>query len=142
MGMLEELGTYLVGATGIGTLGTDVFLHTMPETSRATLSLFEAPGLGPQYAYGGTAPTFHRAQVDLVARSTAAPNGAVNPTATRTRLARAWNRLTAVTNSTLSGRGYLRVEPTDEPHLIDRDEQGRYVFGCSFTVMRRGSTAL
>jgi len=142
MGMIEEIGTYLTGSTAIGTLGTDVFLNVLPETTRLTVSILEAAGGAPNFTMGRVAPAYGNASIDILVRSTVGTGGYANPSNARTRVQRVWNRLNAVTNLTLSGSTYLRIEPDDEPHLIDRDEQGRVIFGCSFTVHRTGTTAL
>jgi hypothetical protein len=143
MGMIEEVGTYLAASTLIGALGTDIFLNALPDSTRVTVALLEAPGGEPSYGLGGaTVPIHTRASIDVLVRSSAGSAGYANPTNARVKLQRVWNRLSLVTNQTLSGSTYLRISPDDEPHLIDRDEQGRVIFGCSFTVMRRGTTGV
>jgi len=142
MGMIEEVGTYVTATTGQGTLGTDFFLHTLPETTRMTAAILEGAGSAPAYTIGRATPVHTRGNIDLYVRSTAGSGGFTNPSNARVRAQRIWNRLSSVTNETLSGQGYLRIEPRGEPHLIERDAQGRYVFGASFTVHRTGTTAV
>lgn len=142
MGMIEEVGAYLTATTGQGTLGTDVFLHTLPETTRLTVGLIEGSGAPATFTMGSTPPAFTRGMLDIFVRSTAGAGGYTNPTNARQRAQRVWNRLAAVTNQSLSGSTYLRIEPNNEVHLIDRDERGRVTFGASFTVYRRGTTSV
>lgn len=140
--MIEEIGTYLAGSTAIGALGTDVFLNALPESTRVVVGVLEAPGQPPEFVLGSTPPAYSRASIDVLVRSTVGPSGYSIPTNARARIQRVWNRLSAVTNTSLSGSTYLRIEPTSEPYLVDRDEKGRVVFGCSFTVLRRGTTTI
>lgn len=140
--MIEDIGTYVTGATGVGTLGTNVFLHVMPETTAGVMAIVEEAGGAPAYTIGGTVPAYVDGQVTVLVRSTAGPNGQASPVNARNRIQRAWNRLNGVSNATLSGSTYLRIEPINNPHLMDRDAQGRYVFACSFSVWRRGTTGV
>lgn len=142
MGMIEEIGTYLAASTAIGALGTDLFLNVLPESTRVVVGVLEAPGGQPQYVLAGSKAAYNTASIDVLARSTVGPSGVANPTAARQRIQHVWNRLSAVANQTLSGSTYLRIEPDNEPYLLDRDERGRVVFGCSFSVYRRGTTGV
>jgi hypothetical protein len=141
--MIEQIGAYLTTSTaaGIGTLGTDVFLNVIPETTRVTVAVFELAGRPASFALGGRAPAYTQSSIEIMVRSTVGPTGIANPTNARARIQRAWNRLSQVSNQTIGGSTYLRIEPESEPYLADRDEQGRVVFSAEFTVTRRGTTS-
>lgn len=142
MGMIEEVGSYLVASTGIGTLGTDVFLNVLPESAGVTVALIEGEGQAPGYTMSPARPAFTFPTVEVLVRSTVGPTGIADPTNARTRIQRVYNRLQAVTNQTLGSSTYLSIMPNGEPYLADRDQQGRVVFACSFTVTRRGTTGV
>lgn len=141
--MIEQIGAYLTTSTSaqIGTLGVDVFLNVMPESTRGVMSIVELPGRPPSFALGGRAPVYTQASLEISVRSTAGSAGLANPTNARARIQRAWNRLAMVSNQTIGGSTYLRIEPDSEPYLADRDEQGRVTFAAEFTVTRRGTTS-
>ena len=140
--MIEEVGTYLTSSTTIGTLGTDVFLNVLPETTRVTVALFENAGQAPSHTIGGRVAAFTQPSVEILVRSTAGSGGIANPSNARAKIQRVYNRLSTVANQTISGSTYLRIVPEGEPYLYDRDEQGRVVFACSFVVTRRGTTSV
>jgi hypothetical protein len=142
MGMIEDIGTYLTATTGNGTLGTDVFLNVMPETTRLVTAIVETRGGPPAFSLGGTVPVHTEQAIEIVVRSTAGTGGYANPTNARTRIQRAYLRLNGIANAALSGSTYLRVQANQDPYLAERDEQGRVVFRCGFSVMKRGSTAI
>jgi hypothetical protein len=119
-----------------------VFLNALPESTRVVVGVIEAAGDVPEYAFGSVPPVHSRASIDVLVRSTVGPAGFSVPTNARVKIQRVWNRLSEVTNASLSGSTYLRIEPDSEPYLIERDDKGRVVFGCSFTVLRRGTTSV
>lgn len=142
MGMIEEIGTFVAGSTAIGALGTDVFLNVLPESTRVVVAIIEEVGGPPSYALGGAVPIHTNASIEVLVRSTAGQMGGANPTNARQKMQRVWNRLASVQNQSLSGSTYLRIEPQNEPHLVERDAQGRVVFSAEFAVWRRGTTAI
>jgi len=142
MGMIEDIGTYLTATTGNGTLGTDVFLNVMPETTRLVTAIVESRGGSPEFALGGSVPINTQQKIEIVVRSTAGSGGFANPTNARARIQRAYNRLNGIANTALSGSTYLRVVADHDPYLVERDDQGRVVFKCGFSVMKRGSTGI
>lgn len=142
MGMIEEIGGYLAASTGIGTLGTDVFLNVLPDSTRVVVGLFETGGSPPAYAIGSKKPAYTHPSFEVRVLSTEGVAGYANPSVARTKIQRIWNRLAGVSNATIGGSTYLRIEADGEPYLLDRDERGRVMFACSFSVMRRGTTSL
>lgn len=138
MGMIEDVVAYLdSGSTGIAA-GTDLFAHTLPETTGVAVGVFEREGPAPVRSFGAGSTPMQRGLVQVLVRSTAPANGesVAVPTAARALADTCWSRLEGIANTTLSGSTYLRAEPTSSPYALTRDEAGRIVFGFSAIVWR------
>jgi hypothetical protein len=44
---------------------------------------------------------------------------------------------TAITNQTINGNLYLRVEALSVPAVLERDSNNRILFTCNFDVIRK-----
>lgn len=143
MGTAEELVTYLDAQSTSFTAGTNLFAHFLPDTAVAACAVYEtARGLGAVEKFGGL-PAATRPGFEVVCRSTTpvGPGPAI-PTTARSLAQRAWLVLGQVTNASLSGTTWMRIEAAGDPYMTGRDEAGRVVFTVGFVGSRRPSTSI
>lgn len=130
MSTLAELGTYIDGDTAL-TLGTDLFLGTMPESPDACVALYESsPGLVTD-TMTTDVPSIEGPRVQVLIR------GARNTYATtRATTDTVWKSVSKIKNTTLSGVRWLRAEPVDTPVFMGRDESERPMFSMNFQITK------
>lgn len=128
MGLVEEVGTFLQTA-GVGTLGTSLFLNTVPDEPDTCVAVLESPvSREPRRTFGASLPVeMPRFQVYARAASHATA---------RTKIQDVWNALEVVIDQTLSGTRYERIAATTSPSLLKRDEKDRWVFVANFEASR------
>lgn len=123
-----------------------VTVDWLPAEDTPVLGVFELPGFGPDYAFGGL-PQHAYARLQLQARG--APRDYITP---QRIIYRAWRELGAVAGVSVTAASIvaafpayspadlptaitlLAVEATDLPELVERDERDRCVFTANFTV--------
>lgn len=131
MGLVEDIGTYLAGASTRFVLGTKTFLNYFPDTPNRASAIHEYAGPEPDFVQGpSTKPAWENARFQVACRSTSS-------TAARGDINTAWALLNGIVNQTLSGTTYLRVAALQSPFLMERDKKGRPVFACNFQAQRR-----
>lgn len=137
MGMIEDVVTYLDANSTSFAAGTNLFAHTMPETTVTTCAIFERQSVEPVRRMS-TGNTVQKHTIQLFVRSTVPAGGESIPipTASRAKADTAWEILDRVTNATISGTTYLRIEPLFAPFEAARDERGRIIFSFSAIVWR------
>ncbi len=149
MGMIEEVTTYLGTALSF-TPGIQIFANVLPDnssTNAVMVGVYEAPGYAPSRTYAASPVAWENPRVDVVVRSTRGDGGVPSSTNARKYAFRAWRALESVVNTNLpTSTGthsyYLRIEAEQSPYLMERDGQGRYIFGFSASVSRViGSTS-
>lgn len=129
MGMVEDLGAYLDAGSTRWAAGTSLFYNFLPsEPSRAT-SIIETGGSAPARAFGSTGPSWEQGRVQVACRSTSSATARADADA-------AFALLEAVQNQTLTSNVFLRVSAVQSVFLLERDAQGRPVFGCNYDVWR------
>lgn len=118
-----EVGDYLQ-AQGLGTVGTDLFYGSLPDTPVACVAIKELPGQPPQAEFGG--PAWERPRLEIIVRGTSYFTG-------RQQAEAVYRALLGITNETLSGTFYLSAEP-QTPEQIGRDEHEheRFAVHCLF----------
>lgn len=130
--LLDELGAYLQ-AEGLGTLGTNLFLGSMPvdapdaTTPDAMTALIETPGFPAIYVHDVVPPSREAPVVQIMTR------GAPYDYAT----ARQWAQdifvaLGSIRNQTLSGTFYLGVQPIQSVFKLRDDDYSRPIMTCQF----------
>ena len=129
MPLLEEVGTYLQ-TSAIGTLGTDIFLSTLPDQPDVAVVVYTYPGEAPASTLGGeTLPAYDLPRIQVVTRAT-------TYSAAATKADTIWRLLTKVTDRTLSGVRYLRIEAINGPAPLRRDDQDRELIFANYQVWR------
>lgn len=121
MSVLAELGSFLQ-SRGIGTVGTDLFLGTLPDAPDACGALREYSGPPPEVGFGSPGLAFETPAVQVVFRG--APN---NYPAPRAKAEAAYRALAELQVSSVSGADYLMVTPQQAPFLLERDDKVRPV---------------
>lgn len=130
MALLDEIATKLA-ALGCGTVGTTIYKGAMPATPDACCTIYETPGLAPEYSFGEAAPTQETPGIQVVFR------GAPDDYATPRALAQtAFDGLSAVMVESLSGTAYHWIQPTGSPFLFRRDENRRPYIAINFLAER------
>lgn len=129
MGMVEDLGAYLDSNSTRWAAGTSLFYNFMPSEPNRCGAIIETGGSAPARAFGSTGPSWEQGRVQVTCRSTSSATA-------RADIDAAFVLLEAVENETLTSNYFLRVSAVQSPFLMERDAQGRPVFGCNFDVWR------
>jgi len=121
--LVEDIGNYLQ-TSGVGTIGTDIFLGQLPVTPDNVIVLFE---------YAGEPPDLHSSLeypgLQVLVRNESYAAG-------RQKIEQVRSVLHGLTEAMINGRRYLLVQAKQSPESLARDENGRAVFVCNFRVMK------
>ena len=132
MGVLDDVGTYMaanVTDTTL-TLGTNLFLGRLPESPDTCVAIYETAGTSPTDVFGAnTAPPIENAGVMCHTRAT-------SYSSCQSLAVDVMKTLSKVINETLTSTVYYKIEATQSPFALDRDEQERMVFSCNFTAVK------
>jgi hypothetical protein len=130
MGMLEDLGGYLDTQLQTLTLGTNFFYGLMPETVANVVAIYANGGAPPNFTMGSNhLPRLERPQLQSLVRNTSYATG-------ESLAISVYQTLTQITNQSINGTTYLRVEALSMPALLERDANKRAIFTCNFDVVR------
>jgi hypothetical protein len=132
--MVEEVATFLDGASTRWAVGTSLFLNYLPDEPNRAGSILETGGVAPTQVFAGDLPAWENARIQLNCRSTSSATARADANA-------AWYILQQVANEALSSVSYLRISPVQSPFLLERDDRGRTVFACNYDVVRRTTAA-
>lgn len=125
MSVLEEIGAFLQ-ANGFGSLGTDIFLGSIPADAPgsgvqdAVLGLYEIPSLPPLHTHDLLGPSVERAMVQC--RWRGAPYGYADA---RTKAGNAFRLLESVVNQIVGGAFYQQIVAMQSPYGVPQDEWNR-----------------
>lgn len=149
-GYLPAIAQHL-STSGLGSFGAStstgpasIVYRSLVESTGVLLALFESPGVVPVRAYGdGSSPAMSRGRCQVLVRSTKPSSGADVPFSSGASSVawRATNALEAVTNTTISGSTFYRIECTQQPYVLQRDDAGRIVFAANFDVTWAASSS-
>jgi hypothetical protein len=134
--MLDEVATYLT-ATFFGAVtphlisGTNLFTGRMTETPDFAIALYEYPGGVGGYLLGGGKRRYENPRLQVIIR-----DAEFNYASTRDMLERIVNVLDNITDVTLSGTKYLRIEAVSTPMPLPADAQDRVMFSVDFNVIK------
>lgn len=134
MSLVDDMADYL-STSGIGTIGTNLFKTLLPDSPDACVAIFATGGMEPAHAMG------------------AGPGGAV---AERPNIA-VWSRDARPDNAeflarkafflldklgrTINGVEYKAIFALQTPFFLQRDETGRAIYACNFSVVRASATS-
>lgn len=129
MALLDDIGGYVNDNTAF-TLGTDLFLSLLPESPDNGVVLIENTGVAPIFTQGSTnLPKLERPEIQVLVRHTSYSTGRANAETV-------YRLLTQVTNATINGNLYQRIEAIASPALMERDVNRRVIFTTNFNVIR------
>lgn len=134
MSLLEELGNYLQ-TQGLGTLGTDLFLGTLPidapgmVTPDAVTALLETPGFPAQYVHSTLGPDWEQPVLQILVRGAAYDYAGARQHAQDVFLA-----LGTIRNQALSGTSYLWCQPIQSVFKLRDDDYSRPIMTCQFRI--------
>src|ERR1051325_6921886 len=126
--LLDEIGAYLQSLS-LGTVGTDLFLGSTPDSPDACVTVREYGGEAPEFTLGPSV-AYEQPRIQIVCRA-----GVADYAAARTK-AEAIYRALNVAEATLSATHYLRIEPLQSPFPIGRDENNRWEIAFNCSVMK------
>jgi hypothetical protein len=124
--MLPDIAAYLAGE-GLGTLGTDLFMGSMPDPPNACVALYEYAGRPPGFVHDSPQPAIRYPRLQVLVRDDDYA-GAVS------RARSVYTALCGLVNATLGATTYGRVAPLGEPFPLARDESERVVVACNYEV--------
>ena len=137
MSVLNDVGAFLAAAPqSLGTVGTDLFLGTMPSDPNACGAVYETGGLAPEGGFGVLGVQYETPGVQVVFRGD--PHDYAGP---RAKAETAYRSLAAVQPGTIVGGSaqYLTVHPQQSPFLMRRDENQRVYIACNFLCQKEPS---
>jgi hypothetical protein len=134
--VLEDIGLYLQ-ANGLGILGQDIFLGSIPldapgsGVQDAVLGLFEVPGLPGERIHDSAGVSVRQPVVQL--RHRGAPYGYQ---AVRQQAEAAHILLSAVVNQTINGTFYRQILDLQDPFGQPQDEWNRPFVICEYRCIK------
>lgn len=132
MGLLDELGARIDTAAVGATVGTNLHLGVLPDSSADSGSLVEYDGAGIVHRHTETPSTLtERPRVQLMWRSDDYNTG-------MDQIRAIWKALEC-TNATLGTTFYQRIEADTAPFHMGRDQNDRWLFAANFTVTREAA---
>lgn len=127
--MLEALADKLQSAS-VATVATNLFIGLMPNDPDVCVALYEYAGSPPLEVLVSNADTLERPSVQVITRASRNDY----PTA-KTLIENARNALTGVTDETISGVRFLRVNQISSINALGVDENDRPRFSLSLQVV-------
>jgi hypothetical protein len=130
MALLPDVGVYLAAAGLSLTVGTNLFYGRLPDGPDKCVAIYESNGTIPiETMSDNTEPPVVHPGLQVLARDGSYADA-------QTLAEDVWQKLTLVSNETLSSTRYLRVAPVQQPAPIERDSQDRVLFSCNFDVLK------
>ena len=137
--ILESIGDYLQNTSSAfgahasqGTLGTNLFLATLPESPDVCTAVFENSGTPPAFTMGDGGIAIDYPMLQIIARATKEDY----PTA-RDKIEVIRNLLASVTDVTISGVHVLRIEPMGSVNPLGIDPKQRPLLSVNFRCLVR-----
>lgn len=129
MATLDEIGTYLQ-TSGIGTLGSSLFIGMLPQTPDTCVAIYEYGGSVGTYTMGSTVSArLEYPRIQAIAR-------AASYSTARAKIQSVYTTLDAVAETDLSSKRYHRIRAATPPIYIGKDESNRPMFSCNFETMK------
>lgn len=130
--ILEALADKLTSAS-VATVGANLFIGLMPNTPDVCAALYEYAGSAPLEVMRDNDATLERPSVQVMVRATRNDYPAA-----RNLIENIRNTLTEITNETISGVTFLRVNQNSSINAVGTDENDRPLFTLSLmTVVER-----
>jgi hypothetical protein len=137
--ILESIGDYLqntssaFGAhTSQGTLGTTLFLATLPESPDVCTAVFENSGTPPAFTMGSGGIAIDYPMLQIICRA-----GREDYPVARDKIEVIRNLLASITDVTISGVKVLRIEPMGSVNPLGIDPKQRPLLSVNFRCLVR-----
>lgn len=127
--MLEALVSRLQSAS-VAIAGTNLFIGIMPETPDVCVALYEYAGSPPLEVFVDNDETLERPSIQVIVRASRNDY----PTA-RTLIKDVRDTLTAITDETISGIRFLRVNQNSAINAVGTDDNQRPEFTLSLQAV-------
>jgi hypothetical protein len=132
--LLPELGAFLASA-GAGTVSTNLFYGSLPDSPDNCTALYEYPGEPPQGVLGPSAVWDHEyPHVQVRHRNTSYAAG-------RLAIELYFTAMATVINRSLSGVYYVGAECLQSPFSLGKDENGRWHFAFNVRICKALSSS-
>lgn len=129
--ILESVGDYLV-TNSQGTLGTDLFLGTLPESPDACVAVYENSGTPPSFTMGTGGIVIDYPMLQIICRA-----GREDYPTARDKAESIRNLLASVLESTISGIHIMRIEPMGSVNPLGVDPKYRPLVSVNFRCLVR-----
>ena len=129
--ILESVGDYLVTNT-LGTLGTNLFLGTLPESPDACVAVYENSGTPPSFTMGTGGIVIDYPMLQIICRA-----GREDYPTARDKAESIRNLLASVLESTISGVHIMRIEPMGSVNPLGVDPKYRPLVSVNFRCLVR-----
>ena len=129
--ILESVGDYLV-TNSLGTLGTDLFLGTLPESPDACVAVYENSGTPPSFTMGTGGIVIDYPMLQVICRA-----GREDYPTARDKAESIRNLLASVLESTISGVHIMRIEPMGSVNPLGVDPKYRPLVSVNFRCLVR-----
>lgn len=123
--LAKELAAYLATVSGVGAVGTDIFIGRQPETPNDCITVLETGGQEPSAYTPLSKPT-----VQIIVRNTSYEAG-------RTKAATVFDALHQKANSDLGENYVYYVLAIADVGYLDQDENDRHEWSMNFRMGRR-----
>lgn len=126
--LLDDIATYL----SVHGVTTPISKGLLPDTPDAVLSLYEYPGMAPEYSQEIAAEGIERPRLQVSVRG-----GAYDYVTPRAVIETVRAALSFANVTMASGVVYQRLRPLQAPFLVERDHLNRVVLAINFDVMKQ-----
>ena len=137
--ILESVGDYLQNTSSAfgahttqGTLGTNIFLGTLPETPDACVAIYENAGSSPTFTMGSGGIRIDYPMLQIIARASREDYPTARDKADTIRIL-----LASVLEQTVSGVHIMRIEPMGSVNLLGVDPKYRPLVSVNFRCLVR-----
>jgi hypothetical protein len=127
--MLEALADRLQSAS-VANTGVNLFIGLMPDKPDVCVALYEYAGAPPLEVMQDNAATLERPSVQVIVRASRNDY----PTA-RNLISNIRNTLTEITDETISGVTFLRINQNSSINAVGTDDNDRVMFTLSLTAV-------
>lgn len=129
--ILESIGDYLV-TNSLGTLGTNLFLGTLPESPDVCTAVYENSGTPPAFTMGAGGIAIDYPMLQVICRA-----GKDDYPTARDAVEVIRNLLASVTDVTISNVQILRIEPMGSVNPLGVDPKQRPLLSVNFRCLVR-----
>lgn len=129
--ILESIGDYLV-TNSLGTLGTNLFLGTLPESPDVCTAVYENSGTPPAFTMGAGGIAIDYPMLQVICRA-----GKDDYPTARDAVEVIRNLLASVTDVTISNVHILRIEPMGSVNPLGVDPKQRPLLSVNFRCLVR-----